>query len=72
MMLAEKFTIKRIAVYAAIALPILMCYRATGYLYELDMFMLIVGARGFKANRIVSLYFFMSLLLIAVTLIALA
>ena len=72
MMLAEKFTIKRIAVYVAIALPILMCYRATGYLYELDMFMLIVGARGFKANRIVSMYFFMSLLLIAVTLIALA
>lgn len=72
MMLAETFTLKRVAVYVVIALPILMCYHVTGYIYQLDMFMLIVGARGFRANRIVNLYFFMSMLLIAVTLIALA
>ncbi len=71
MILSETFTTKRIAVYAAIALPLLMCYRVTGYIYELDLFMLIAGARGFKAERIISLYFYLSLLLIAITLIAL-
>ena len=72
MLLVEKFTLKRIIAYIVIALPMLMCYQITGYIYELDLFMLIVGARGIKADRVLRFYFIMCLILTSITFIALA
>lgn len=72
MLMAEKYTVKRIILYVVLAIPMLLCYRITGYIYELDLFMFIVGARGIKADRIVRLYFYLSVILIAITFFSVA
>ncbi|MDO4803614.1 MAG: hypothetical protein Q4A32_02185 [Lachnospiraceae bacterium] len=70
--MVEKYTIKRILLYAALSIPLLLCYKITGYIYQLDLFMLIAGARGINADRIIRLFFCLNLVLLAVTFIAVA
>lgn len=69
MIMVERFTLKRVAIYGAILFLLLISYLSSGYTYHIDFFFLIMGARGIHADKIVKGFTYIGVALIAVTIL---
>ena len=67
--MVEKFTLKRLLLYGAMMLLLIVCYLASGYTYCIDLFFLIIGARGIRSDRIIKAFTYIGLFLIAFTIL---
>ena len=67
--MVERFTLKRLILYGAMMLLLIVCYLSSGYTYSIDLFFLIMGARGIRSDRIVKAFTYIGLFLIGITIL---